>query len=29
MEDLVNTMTLDDPAKRPQIEEVLENFALV
>jgi hypothetical protein len=29
MEDLINRMTLDDPAKRPRIEEVLENFALV
>ena len=29
MEDLINAMTLDDPAKRPRIEEVLENFALV
>lgn len=29
MEDLVNWMTLDNPAKRPQIEEVLEKFALI
>ena len=29
MEDLVNWMTLDNPAKRPQIEEVLEMFALI
>lgn len=27
MEDLVNWMTLDNPAKRPQIEDVLEKFA--
>jgi hypothetical protein len=29
MEDLVNWMTLDNPAKRPRIEEVLEKFALI
>lgn len=29
MKDLVNWMTLDNPAKRPQIEEVLEKFALI
>ena len=29
MEDLVNWMTFDDPAKRPRIEEVLERFALI
>ena len=29
MEYLVNWMTLDNPANRPQIEEVLENFALI
>jgi hypothetical protein len=26
MEDLINLMTLDDPAKRPKIEEVLQRF---
>ncbi|KAF8494172.1 hypothetical protein F5888DRAFT_1719176 [Russula emetica] len=29
MEDLVNWMTFDTPAKRPRIEEVLEKFALI
>ena len=29
MEDLINWMTLDDPAKRPLIEEVLEKLALI
>jgi hypothetical protein len=29
MEDLINRMTLDDPAKRPRIEEVLENFDFI
>jgi hypothetical protein len=29
MEDMVDWMTLDNPAKRPQIEEVLEIFALI
>jgi hypothetical protein len=29
MENLVNRMTSDDPAKRPRIEEVLEKFALI
>ena len=29
MQDLINWMTLDDPAKRPRIEEVLDNFALI
>ena len=29
MEDLINRMTLDDPARRPRIEEVLESFALI
>ena len=29
MEDLVNWMTFDNPAKRPRIEEVLETFALI
>jgi hypothetical protein len=29
MEDLVNWMTFDDPAKRPRIEEVLEKLALI
>ena len=29
MKDLVNRMTLDDPAKRPRIEEVLEKLALI
>ncbi|KAI0274565.1 hypothetical protein BGY98DRAFT_1098863 [Russula aff. rugulosa BPL654] len=29
MENLVNWMTFDDPAKRPRIEEVLEKFALI
>jgi hypothetical protein len=29
MEDLINGMTLDDPTKRPRIEEVLEKFALI
>jgi hypothetical protein len=29
MENLVNWMTLDNPAERPRIEEVLENFALI
>jgi hypothetical protein len=29
MEDLVNWMTFENPAKRPQIEEVLEKFALI
>lgn len=29
MEDLINWMTLDNPAKRPRIEEVLEKFALI
>jgi hypothetical protein len=29
MEDLVDWMTLDNPAKRPQIEEVLEKFTLI
>jgi hypothetical protein len=29
MEDLINRMTHDDPAKRPQIEEVLEKLALI
>jgi hypothetical protein len=26
MEDLINSMTHDDPARRPQIEEVLQRF---
>jgi hypothetical protein len=29
MEDLINWMTLEDPAKRPRIEEVLEKFSLI
>ena len=29
MEDLINWMTSDNPAKRPRIEEVLETFALI
>jgi hypothetical protein len=29
MENLVNWMTFDDPAKRPRMEEVLEKFALI
>ena len=29
MEDLVNWMTFDDPAKRPRIEQVLEKFSLI
>ena len=29
MEDLIDWMTLDDPAKRPRIEEVLEKLALI
>ncbi|KAI0274583.1 hypothetical protein BGY98DRAFT_1188455 [Russula aff. rugulosa BPL654] len=29
MENLVNWMTFDDPAKRPRIKEVLEKFALI
>lgn len=29
MEGLINWMTLDDPAKRPRIEEVLENLTLI
>jgi hypothetical protein len=29
MEDLINAMTHDDPAKRPQIEEVLQRFITV
>ena len=29
MEDLINRMTLEDSAKRPRIEEVLEEFALI
>ena len=29
MEDLVNRMTFDNPAKRPRIEEVLEEFTLI
>ena len=29
MENLVNWMTLDDPAQRPRIEEVLEKFAFI
>ena len=29
MEDLINRMTLDDPAKRPRIEKVLEMFAFI
>ena len=29
MEDLVKWMTLDDPAKRPRIEEVLERFTRI
>jgi len=26
MEDLINSMTLEDPARRPRIEEVLQRF---
>ena len=29
MEYLINWMTLDDPAERPRIEEVLDSFALI
>jgi len=29
MEDLINSMTHDDPTKRPQIEEVLQRFIKV
>ena len=29
MEDLVNWMTYNDPAKRPRIEEVHEKFTLI
>ena len=29
MDDLISWMTLENPAKRPRIEEVLEKFALI
>jgi hypothetical protein len=29
MENLVNWMTIDDPARRPRIEQVLEKFDLI
>jgi hypothetical protein len=29
MDDLINWMTVDNPAKRPRIEEVLERFVLI
>jgi hypothetical protein len=29
MEDLINSMTLEDPARRPRIEEVLDDFTRI